>query len=60
MPLRTAPSTLGLVQKSPQIANFMLLSQTHLSSPLIAMAGKALPHLWAFIKIGCGMFNPVA
>jgi hypothetical protein len=41
--LRTAPSTLGLVQKSPQIAKFVLLSQTHLSSPLIAMAGKAAP-----------------
>jgi len=43
MALRTAPSILGLAQKSPQIANFMLLSQTHLSSPPIEMAGKALP-----------------
>ena len=43
MALRTAPSILGLAQKSPQIANFMLLSQIHLSSPPIEMAGKALP-----------------
>ena len=43
MALRTAPSIFGLAQKSPQIANFMLLSQTHLSSPPIAMAGKAPP-----------------
>jgi hypothetical protein len=41
--LRTAPSILGLAQKSPQITNFVLLSQTHLSSPPIAMAGNALP-----------------
>lgn len=43
MALRTAPSTLELAQKSPQIANFVLSSQTHLSSPPIAMAGKAAP-----------------
>jgi hypothetical protein len=43
MALMTAPSTLGLAQKSPQIANFVLLSQTHLSSPPTAMAGKAPP-----------------
>jgi hypothetical protein len=89
MALRIAPSTLGPTQKSPQITSFVLSSQTHLSSPPIAMDGKAPPlqfytllparrdtyliivkdnnpvrhgqetdHLWAFIKIGCGMFNP--
>lgn len=43
MPLRIAPSTFGLTQKSPHIANFVSLSQRHFSSGLIAKAGNALP-----------------
>jgi hypothetical protein len=43
MPLRIAPSTYGLTQKSPHIANFVSLSQRHFSSGLIATAGNALP-----------------
>lgn len=43
MPLRIAPSTFGLTQKSPHIANFVSLSQRHFSSGLTAKAGNALP-----------------
>ena len=43
MPLRIAPSTFGLMQKSPHIANFVSWSQRHFSSGLTAKAGNALP-----------------
>lgn len=43
MPLITAPSTLGLAQKSPHMANLLFLSHKHFSSPPIVRAGKALP-----------------
>lgn len=43
IPLSTAPSTLGLAQKSPHMANLLFLSHKHFSSPPIAIAGKALP-----------------
>jgi hypothetical protein len=53
VPLRTVPSTLGLAQKSPQIANLILFSHTHLSSPPIEMAGKAPPlqFCWCEVQI---------
>lgn len=42
-PLSIAPSTFGLTQKSPQMANFFFLSQRHFSSLAMLAAGKALP-----------------
>ena len=42
-PLSMAPSTLGLTQKSPQMANLLFLSQRHFSSGAILAAGNALP-----------------
>lgn len=43
MPLVIAPSTLGLTQKSPQIANFLFSIHKHFSSAAMLAAGKALP-----------------
>lgn len=43
MPLSMAPSTLGLTQKSPQMASLLFLSQRHLFSGAILVAGNALP-----------------
>lgn len=62
VPLRTAPSTFGLAQKSPQIANLVFLSQRHLSSPPITAPGKALPlHFHQvfqkYCKIYCWLIN---
>lgn len=42
-PLRIAPSTFGLTQKSPQMASLLFLSQRHFSSLAMLVAGKALP-----------------
>ena len=43
MPLSIAPSTVGLTQKSPQMATLFFLSQRHFSSLAMLAAGKALP-----------------
>lgn len=42
-PLRIAPSTCGLTQKSPQMANLFFLSQRHFCSLDMLAVGKALP-----------------
>lgn len=47
-PLSIAPWTLGLTQKSPQIANFLGLSHKHISSPATLTQGKALPLLYEY------------
>lgn len=43
MPLDMAPSTFGIIQKSPQIANRLFSNHKHFSSPAMLTAGKALP-----------------